>query len=227
MPKWTGWAEWTRWPRLASSTSAYALKPCVRLLCLALILLMAALVWSAFPAIQATAATPPGSQAPVNLKAVADAVHKRINQIRAEHGLKTLTHTKELAAIALSHSQDMARRNYFSHNSPEGRTPSDRADKYGYDCRVPVGGNRYQGIGENIFQITAYKNIRRTMRGGQQVSEEYTWFTPEEMAEKIVTGWMNSPPHRAIILNRHFSRDGLGLAYAPDTKTVYITHNFC
>ncbi|MFO7596293.1 MAG: CAP domain-containing protein [Desulfocurvibacter africanus] len=188
---------------------------------------MAAFAWSAFPATQATAATPSGSQAPVNLKAVADAVHKRINQIRAEHGLKSLTSTPDLAAIALGHSQDMARRNYFSHNSPEGRTPSDRADKYGYDCRVPVGGKRYQGIGENIFQITAYENIRRKMRDGRQVSEEYTWFTPKKMAEKIVTGWMNSPPHRAIILNEHFTRDGLGLVYAPDTKTVYITHNFC
>jgi uncharacterized protein YkwD len=216
--------EWTGWTRYARRTSAYPITLNVRLLCLALI---AALALSAFPATPVASATPAGSQAPVDLKAVADAVHKRINLIRAEHGLKPLTSTPDLAAIALGHSQDMARRNYFSHNSPEGRTPSDRAEKHGYTCRVPVGGNRYQGIGENIFQITAYESIRRTMRGGQQVSEEYNWFSPKKMAEKIVTGWMNSPPHRAIILNEHFSKDGLGLAYSPGNKTDYITHTFC
>lgn len=210
------------WPSRAERASAHSMSARARLLTLLAILVLAAC--QALPA----AATPPsGSRAPVDLKAVSLAVHTRINRIRAEHGLKTLTYNQELATIALGHSRDMARRNYFSHNSPEGQTPSDRADRHGYECRVPVGGNRYQGIGENIFQVTAYKNIRRTMRGGQQVSEEHTWFTPEEMAEKIVTGWMNSPPHRAIMLNKHFSKDGLGLAYSPGNKTVYITHNFC
>lgn len=173
------------------------------------------------------AAAPPDSKAPVNLEAVADSVHDRINRIRTQRGLNPLARSPELAAIALSHSRDMAKRDYFSHQSPEGEMPSDRADEHGYTCRVPVGGNRYQGIGENIFQVTAYESIRRTMRGGEQVSEQYNWFTPEAMAEQIVQGWMNSPPHRAIILNEHFSRDGLGLAYSPEDKTVYITHNFC
>ncbi len=212
------------WTSRAGRMSACSETVRARLLCLTL---LAVLALAACPAIPAATATSSGSQAPVDLKAVAESVHKRINRIRAEHGLKPLQSNRELAAIALGHSRDMAERNYFSHNSPEGQTPGERADKHGYTCRVPVGGNRYQGIGENIFQVTAYKNIRRTMRGGQQVSEEYTWFTPEEMAEKIVTGWMNSPPHRAIILNGHFSRAGLGLAYSPGSRTVYITHNFC
>lgn len=172
------------------------------------------------------AAAPPASNAPVDLKAVADIVHEKINRIRIQHGLNSVEKSSELAAIALGHSRDMARRGYFSHDSPEGRAPQDRAEAAGYTCRVPVGGNRLQGIGENIFQITAYESIRRTVRQGQ-VSERYNWFAPEAMAEKIVQGWMNSPPHRAIILNRHFSRAGLGLAYAPGNQTVYITHNFC
>ncbi len=206
----------TESPRLATRSSLS-----IRPLCLALILSMLACASAT-----SIAAVAPEPKTPVDLKAVADIVHERINAIRAEHGLKPLARSPELAAIALGHSRDMAGRGYFSHDSPEGVQPHERAEAAGFTCRVPVGGNKYQGIGENIFQITAYESIRRTVRQGQ-VSERYNWFAPQAMAGKIVQGWMNSPPHRAVILNRHFSKAGLGLAYSPRDKTVYITHNFC
>lgn len=46
-----------------------------------------------------------------------------------------------LAGVAEAHSRDMATRNFFSHHSPDGRTPGDRAELAGY------AGSR---IGENI-----------------------------------------------------------------------------
>jgi len=46
----------------------------------------------------------------------------------------------KLAAVASAHSADMAVRNYFSHTTPEGLSPSDRGQAAGYG----------PGVGENI-----------------------------------------------------------------------------
>lgn len=52
-----------------------------------------------------------------------------------------LTWSDQLAAAALGHSQDMAAKNYFDHNSKDGRTPWDRIEATGY---------RFSTAGENI-----------------------------------------------------------------------------
>jgi uncharacterized protein YkwD len=52
-----------------------------------------------------------------------------------------LAHNAQLQAAARNHSRDMATRGYFSHQSPEGAGPSDRARAAGYPSGF---------IGENI-----------------------------------------------------------------------------
>jgi uncharacterized protein YkwD len=49
-----------------------------------------------------------------------------VNALRAREGLSTLVWSEELRRVALGHSRDMARRDYFAHESPEGKTLSDR-----------------------------------------------------------------------------------------------------
>lgn len=46
-----------------------------------------------------------------------------------------------LASVATAHSRDMARRNYFDHRSPEGRTVRDRVAKTPYKMKM---------VGENL-----------------------------------------------------------------------------
>lgn len=46
-----------------------------------------------------------------------------------------------LARIAKEHAEDMARNNYFAHNSLDGTAPADRVERAGYD---------YRSTGENI-----------------------------------------------------------------------------
>ena len=46
-----------------------------------------------------------------------------------------------LARVAKAHSEDMARNNYFAHNSLDGTAPADRVERAGYD---------YRSTGENI-----------------------------------------------------------------------------
>ncbi len=73
----------------------------------------------------------------VSEKAMIDLVNKE----RVSRGLKTLIFDAKLRAIARAHSEDMFRRGYFSHYSPEGKTVADRATAAGIDFLV---------VGENL-----------------------------------------------------------------------------
>ncbi|MGG8409346.1 CAP domain-containing protein, partial [Streptomyces sp. 12297] len=99
------------------------------------------------------------------------------NAERARAGCAPLRTDKRLMAAAQAHANDMAKRNYYSHTSPEGRSAGDRMTKAGY---------RWMRWGENI-----YKSPR----------------TPS----KAMAGWMDSPGHRANILDCRFKDIGVGV----------------
>ena len=54
------------------------------------------------------------------------------NAVRVRSGLATLAADPRLNAAARAHSTDMVARGYFSHTTPEGSDPSDRAAAAGY-----------------------------------------------------------------------------------------------
>jgi uncharacterized protein YkwD len=64
-----------------------------------------------------------------------------VNEERAKEGLKPLKWDPEILPVARLHSQDMFARGYFSHVSPEGKTPSDR---------IRAGKVRFLTAGENL-----------------------------------------------------------------------------
>jgi uncharacterized protein YkwD len=68
--------------------------------------------------------------APVNTTALE--VLRLVNVERAKVGCAALRWESRLATAARLHSEDMARRNYFSHTSLDGRTPWDRIRAQGY-----------------------------------------------------------------------------------------------
>lgn len=65
----------------------------------------------------------------------------RVNEERSAVGLTPLSWCPSLARSAYNHSRDMAERQFFEHDSPEGDGVSDRAQAEGYD---------YSFVGENI-----------------------------------------------------------------------------
>ncbi|MBI2019029.1 CvpA family protein [Candidatus Daviesbacteria bacterium] len=73
----------------------------------------------------------------VSEKAMIDLVNKE----RTSRGLKALVFDAKLEGVARAHSEDMFKRGYFSHYSPEGETVADRASGAGIDFLV---------IGENL-----------------------------------------------------------------------------
>ncbi len=64
-----------------------------------------------------------------------------LNSERTSHGLEPLVLDDKLSAIAKSHAEDMAERNYFGHVSPEGLDPFERMTRAHY---------RYGYAGENL-----------------------------------------------------------------------------
>jgi uncharacterized protein YkwD len=148
-------------------------------------------------------------------------MHILINKERRKFGLSLLEWKETLADIARIHSQDMAKRNYFSHYSPEGRDFFYRYGQKGFTCGVHVGRTIYQG-GENIALNHLYDSVT-TVNG---VATSYDWNSQNKIAETTVQGWMKSPGHRKNILTPYFKSEGIGVAITPDGK-VYITQNFC
>lgn len=91
---------------------------------------------------------PQTPRAPVQSPAIAKdeaEVRQRINEIRQERGLNQLRDNLMLAQVARNYSQKMARKNFFSHTSPDGDTPAQR---------VRSAGIFYLVMGENLFKST-------------------------------------------------------------------------
>lgn len=127
-------------------------------------------------------------------------IHDRINEIRVEHDLSQLDHDEEIATIGRTYSHDMAEREYFSHVNPEGEGPDDRfGDLYPNQCRA---------VGENLARV-----------GTVGATDA------DEIAQRVVTGWMNSDGHRENVLTGRWDSQGIGV-YIND-GAVYATQNFC
>ena len=81
---------------------------------------------------------PIGAATPGSLAEIARVV-ELANDARADAGCDPLHSDPRLDAAALAHSEDMIARDYFSHTTPDGVSPWDRAKAVDYD--VPTGEN--------------------------------------------------------------------------------------
>jgi uncharacterized protein YkwD len=127
-------------------------------------------------------------------RAIVRATLCTINAERSSHGFGPLRLNSRLSRAAAAHAGDMERRNYFSHDSLGGASFVDRIRSTGY-----LNGARSWTVGENL----AWGSRGRS--------------TPLTITEM----WMNSPGHRANILNSTFREIGIGVAYgAPVSSTA-------
>ncbi|SDO37155.1 Uncharacterized conserved protein YkwD, contains CAP (CSP/antigen 5/PR1) domain [Klenkia soli] len=135
-----------------------------------------------------TPAPPQTAQAPVTAPPPAPAaapaapgpegeVLALVNTERAAAGCGPVVADEGLAGVARAHSADMRDRGYFSHTSPDGQSPFDRAAAAG------VSGARAENIAQGYAD-----------------------------AASVMAGWMDSPGHRANILDCSLTRLGVGVA---------------
>ncbi len=140
-----------------------------------------------------------------NLTLTAYKIHDLINKQRKSNGLTLLSWNPQLAQAGLNHSNDMAKRNYFDHDSPYGQTFTMRYSEVGFTCQISLG-SFISGGGENIMFMQGYSE--------------------GTIAGETVSGWMNSAGHRANILTAYFQSEGIGVAESDDGR-VYVTEDFC
>ena len=86
-------------------------------------------------------AAPGASAADPELAGLEAALHQSVNRFRSEQHLIALTREPALDAVARAHSEDMAARHFFSHESPEGQNWVDRLQRFGVDGFSMAGEN--------------------------------------------------------------------------------------
>lgn len=161
------------------------------------------------------------SRPKINILELEKNVHDLINIERQKNSLPALDWNEKIATVARKHSQDMANRNYFSHDSPEGKDLIYRNAQEGFTCAIRIGNTIYGGA-ENIHQDNLYGSTTST----NGIITSHDWKSQEELANSIVNGWMNSPNHRENILRPIWKTQGIGIAIASNDK-VYATEDFC
>jgi uncharacterized protein YkwD len=156
----------------------------------------------------------------LNVSNLERGVHDRINKERVNRKLNALGLDVQLSRIARAHSEDMARRHFFSHVNPDGDDPTARGRHAGYKCHSEFGRVIRDGLAENLFQGRTYKRVR--INGGHKL---YDWNTPDDLVGEAIRGWMTSPGHRRNILEKGYDRSGIGVSVFGNA--VYITQLFC
>lgn len=117
-----------------------------------------------------------------NLRSISSAVLCLLNGERSVKGLPSLRASRQLRRAAQPYAARMVRQRFFSHNSPDGKGMVDRIRPTGY------------------------------IRGSWTLGENLAWGSGALATPRaIVNGWMNSPGHRANILNRKFRDIGIGI----------------
>jgi uncharacterized protein YkwD len=151
------------------------------------LLLLVAVAAVPGPASAATVcASADGPTAQTSTVALANAALCLVNQERTSRGLRPLKSNRRLSKAAGGHARDMVARGYFSHDSASGASFVDRIRKAGY---VPA-------------------------RAFPSLGEDLAWGSgPLGTPREIVQGWMNSPGHRANILDPKFREGGMGVAF--------------
>ncbi len=141
----------------------------------------------------------------VALSSLESGVLSDLNKTRLEHGLQPVKISARLTASAAQHSNEMGADGYFEHTSHDGTSFWKRIGHwYGSD------GYRYWSVGENLL-----------------------WSSPQVDPAGALQLWMNSPEHRANILNARWREIGISavhVAAAPGTykglEVTIITTDF-
>ncbi|MYB50105.1 MAG: CAP domain-containing protein [Dehalococcoidia bacterium] len=158
---------------------------------------------------------------PKDNPAIEQFVIQHTNDERTAAGLPPLVHDPLISEIARAHSENMSRLG-LSHDL-EGREPTDRALRAGYNCRAyRADGSYTYGLSENILQYPVASHLD----GFETISEA--------VAHDLVNSWMASAGHRANILDEDVHKIGVGIAlleHASDGQgwtgsVIFATQNF-
>jgi uncharacterized protein YkwD len=134
-----------------------------------------------------------GNRALSSRSALERSIVGEINALRSDHGLRPLVVSRSLAMAARSHSHDMARAGYFTHESRDGQPFYERVRRY-----YGSAGYRMWRTGENLL-----------------------WASPDVGAARAVEMWIQSPSHRHILLTAAWREIGLSAVHTVSGPRVF------
>ena len=136
----------------------------------------------------------------LNKKKFEHIVKTKIDSIRVSKGLNILVNDSILYVAATDHSIYLDSEKKITHyqKKPNKKTPQLRVDFYG--------GINYS-VGENIVEVSV---------AGKE----------EEMAQRMVTAWVNSPGHYANITTADYDITGLSVHFNPKKGTFVAVQKF-
>ena len=196
-------------------------------LCLALALAPAAYACSVTTLPGASAPVPAG--AGLNQQLLDHLILAEVNYARCQHGRAPLTAAPRLRDVGIGHSRWMAQSGNVTHDGG----PSGLATLAG---RINSAGLPYHFAAENIatshqlrldnITVSPGKSacVFHDMQGNLIARQTYA-----SLAQTVVADWMNSPRHRANILNPQLREVGTGTAYGVDGAfcgLFYFTQDF-
>ena len=117
----------------------------------------------------------------------------QINDLRTAHRLRPLKLSPQLTVAADQHTTEMGRAGYFAHDSLD-HTPFWKRIERSY----PSAGSTSWSVGENLLFV------------GRGVS-----------AAEAITVWMNSPEHRANLLDPSWREIGISSRYSDAAPGIY------
>jgi uncharacterized protein YkwD len=118
---------------------------------------------------------------------------REINDLRLARGLKPFTTSAKLSAAAAQHTREMGAEGYFEHNSRDSTAFWKRIERW-----YPSKGWSSWSVGENLV-----------------------YSSPDLTAGETVDLWMNSPPHRANLLNRTWREIGISAIHFEQAPGEY------
>lgn len=139
--------------------------------------------------VAAALSMPATAATPSDVRAVDSLEHSilfEINALRRAHGLAAVRTSTPLARAADGHSRAMASAGFFSHNSRDGTVFWKRIAR-SYTSQ----GYPYWSVGENLL-----------------------FSTSELGGAKAVRMWLNSPPHRKVLLSALWREVGISAVRA-------------
>ncbi len=158
------------------------------------VLFLLVILASAFDHVPAVAPVGGRSIAPVFLTDIASIERRTfelINNTRRSSGLKELEWDPDLYRMARSHSDSMARYDFFSHTDPRGLGMVKRARLTGLEG--------WRALGENLAYNSGYS----------------------DPAAFAVDAWIESQKHRHNMLRPMFTHTAIGVAYMSDGRIFF------
>jgi uncharacterized protein YkwD len=127
------------------------------------------------------------------LRALDAAIFHQLNATRRANGLRPLARSGRLGVAAITHSHEMIDGGFFAHDTPGGDSFARRLKRF-----YPPSGYRTWSGAENIISSSEAMDAAAAIRA-----------------------WLDSPPHRANMLNPRWREVGIGSLQAASAGGVF------